>query len=89
MSDPNSAKTAQLLGFAIQGQDDAREELLAVVYEELRRLAAGYLSRERVDHTLQPTALVHEAYLRLFGGVFSYPTAAPWTMLFKSARLRP
>src|ERR1700688_1126590 len=37
-------------------------------YEELRRLAAGYLRLERPDHTLQPTALVHEVYLRLFGG---------------------
>jgi len=37
------------------------------VYQELRRQAAGYLRRERRDHTLQPTALVHEAYLRLVG----------------------
>ncbi|MEO5859367.1 MAG: sigma-70 family RNA polymerase sigma factor [Pyrinomonadaceae bacterium] len=42
-----------------------RDELIEVVYEELRRLAAGYLRQERSDHTLQPTALVHEAYLRL------------------------
>jgi RNA polymerase sigma factor (TIGR02999 family) len=41
------------------------EELLAVVYEELRQLARGKLRGERPDHTLQPTALVHEAYLRL------------------------
>lgn len=39
--------------------------LLEVVYQELRRLAADYLQRERPDHTLQPTALVHEAYMRL------------------------
>lgn len=39
--------------------------LLPLIYEELRRLAASYLRRERPDHTLQPTALVHEAYLRL------------------------
>lgn len=39
--------------------------MLALVYEELRRLAAGYLRGERPGHTLQPTALVHEAYLRL------------------------
>ncbi len=45
----------------------AREELLPLVYEELRRRAAAYLRRERADHTLQPTALVHEAYLRLVG----------------------
>jgi RNA polymerase sigma factor (TIGR02999 family) len=41
------------------------EKLFPVVYDELRRLARGYLSRERSDHTLQPTALVHEAYLKL------------------------
>src|SRR5688500_9185553 len=41
------------------------DELLPVVYEELRRLAAAYLRRERPGQTLQPTALVHEAYLRL------------------------
>lgn len=42
-----------------------RDELIAHVYNELRRLATHYLSRERDDHTLQPTALVHEAYMRL------------------------
>ncbi len=41
------------------------DELVPLVYDELRRLARGFLSRERPDHTLQPTALVHEAYLRL------------------------
>ena len=44
---------------------DTLNELLPVVYQELRRLAGSFLSRERSDHTLQPTALVHEAYLRL------------------------
>jgi RNA polymerase sigma factor (TIGR02999 family) len=49
------------------GKDDesALAEMPQVVYEELRRLAGYYMSRERSDHTLQPTALVHEAYLRL------------------------
>jgi RNA polymerase sigma factor (TIGR02999 family) len=42
-----------------------RDELVALVYGELRRLAESYLRRERPDHTLQPTALVHEAYMRL------------------------
>ncbi len=41
------------------------EKLLPLVYDELRRLAALYFRRERSDHTLQPTALVHEAYLKL------------------------
>ena len=42
-----------------------RDELIAVAYNELRRLAAKYLRDERPDHTLQPTALVHEAYMRI------------------------
>ena len=44
------------------------EELLSAVYDELRQLARGKLRHERADHTLQPTALVHEAYLRLVDG---------------------
>jgi RNA polymerase sigma factor (TIGR02999 family) len=48
-----------------QGDKTAGEELFPVVYVELRRLARARLRRERPDHTLQPTALVHEAYLRL------------------------
>jgi RNA polymerase sigma-70 factor, ECF subfamily len=47
------------------GDSSAREELMPLVFGELRRLAARYLRRERVNHTLQPTALVNEAYLRL------------------------
>ncbi len=43
------------------------DELLPMVYAELRRLAGHHLSRERAEHTLQPTALVHEAYIRLIG----------------------
>jgi len=48
-----------------EGDLAARDRLMAVVYRELRRRAAMYLRRERRDHTLQPTALVHEVYLRL------------------------
>src|SRR5262249_2718749 len=48
-----------------QGDAEAGERLLPIVYAELRRQAARLLRRERRDHTLQPTALVHEAYLRL------------------------
>jgi RNA polymerase sigma factor (TIGR02999 family) len=50
-----------------RGDLHAREELIPVVYRELRRRAGAYLRRERQDHSLQPTALVHEAYLRLVG----------------------
>src|SRR5689334_2198576 len=54
-----------LLKEARSGNKAALDELLPLVYDELRRLAAYHLQRERSDHTLQPTALVHEAYLRL------------------------
>jgi RNA polymerase sigma factor (TIGR02999 family) len=47
------------------GSETSLDELLPIVYQELRRLAASYLRRERPGQTLQPTALVHEAYLRL------------------------
>jgi len=54
---------------AISGGDSrASEQLLPLVYEELRRLAAARMSQEAAGHTLQPTALVHEAWLRLTGG---------------------
>jgi RNA polymerase sigma-70 factor (ECF subfamily) len=47
------------------GHADAMARLMPIVYRELRRLAAHYMRQERPEHTLQPTALVHEAYLRL------------------------
>ncbi len=47
------------------GNDAVVDELLPLIYDELKRLAAAYLRRERVDHTLQPTALVNEAYIKL------------------------
>ena len=57
----------QLLGAAAAGDRQAAAELLPVVYDELRKLAAARLAGEAAGHTLQPTALVHEAYLRLVG----------------------
>jgi len=59
------AGVTQLLSDASQGDAAALDALLPLVYDELRRLADAYLHRERSDHTLQATALVHEAYLRL------------------------
>ena len=56
-----------------RGDLDAHARLMPLVYQELRRRAATYLRRERAGHTLQPTALVHEAYLRLVDQV-----ATPW-----------
>ena len=57
----------ELLALANEGDRSAEDRLFKYLYRDLRRLAAGYLRRERADHTLQPTALVNEAYLRLFG----------------------
>ena len=56
-----------------RGEREALEELLPLAYAELRRIARGALRRERRDHTLQPTALVHEAFLRL-----APQQAKPW-----------
>ena len=58
----------QLLHAASQGEPQSLQQLLEVVYDELRRLAAQKMAQERAEHTLQPTALVHEAYLRLVTG---------------------
>jgi len=62
--DPPSGVT-ELLRRWNSGDREAMDRLMPIVYDELRRLAAGYLKGERPGHTLQPTALVHEAYLRL------------------------
>ena len=65
MSDPATHEVTRLLLAWSGGDAAASEQLMSAVYEELRQLARSYLRRERGDHTLQPTALVHEAYLRL------------------------
>ena len=56
-----------LLGKLKHGNQDALGELIPIVYKELRRVAGNCLRDERIGHTLQPTALVHEVYLRLVG----------------------
>ncbi len=58
-------EVTQLLIDLRTGKRDAEAKLIPLVYAELRQLAAHYLRGERADHTLQPTALVHEAYIRL------------------------
>jgi RNA polymerase sigma factor (TIGR02999 family) len=57
----------ELLRRVREGDAEASRELMPMVYSELRRIAGKYLRRERKDHTLQPTALVNEVYLRMFG----------------------
>jgi RNA polymerase sigma factor (TIGR02999 family) len=56
-----------ILGQARDGDEGARREVLARVYDELRGVASGLMRRERADHTLSPTAVVHEAVIRLLG----------------------
>jgi RNA polymerase sigma factor (TIGR02999 family) len=64
---PEEGAVTRLLKAWEQGDAAARDELMPLVYRELRRRASAYLRRERPDHTLQPTALVHEAFVRLVG----------------------
>ena len=67
MSEQTRADVTRILQAAAEGDQRASEELLPLVYEELRRLARAQMAAEPSDHTLQATALVHEAYLRLLG----------------------
>jgi len=67
MTSSRSSRVTQLLEKFEPGDRHAGEQLFADIYTELRALAARYLHRERQNHTLQPTALVHEAYLKLLG----------------------
>ena len=64
---PATGEVTALLQQAGSGDRQAVDRFMQLVYGELRRLAGHYMRHERVAHTLQPTALVHEAYLRLFG----------------------
>ena len=65
MAVSSSPQVTQLLLAWRQGDDAALERLIPVVYQELRRLARHYMGGQRPSHTLQPTALVNEVYLRL------------------------
>lgn len=67
MSTPVETEVSRLLIEWGRGDQEALDRLMPLVYDELRRLASRHLRRERPDHTLQTTALVHEAYLELVG----------------------
>lgn len=67
MGDSSSAEITRMLDAAGRGDRQAAEDLLPLLYDELRRLARSKMNREAPGHTLDPTALVHEAYLRLIG----------------------
>ncbi len=71
MAMPRSSPVTQLLAALGQGDASAREELWSLVYDELHSLAQHQMAREAPGHTLQPTALVHESYLRLMGGDYN------------------
>lgn len=62
------SEATRILNAVRQGDPEAGEQLLSLVYEDLRRLASRRMSQERPGQTLQATALVHEAYMRLVGG---------------------
>lgn len=65
MMAPSPQSVTQLLKAWGNGEQQALDQLIPLVYTELHRLAHRYMGRERIEHTLQPTALVHEAYERL------------------------
>jgi RNA polymerase sigma-70 factor (ECF subfamily) len=65
MGEPQTGDVTRLLLNWKSGNRDALDQLIPIVYQELHALALRYLKLERSDHTLQPTALIHEAYLRL------------------------
>ena len=67
MSTPRQETVTRLLNGVADGEEAAAEELLRLVYQELRLLAAGFFRGQQAGHTLQPTALVHEAYMKLVG----------------------
>jgi RNA polymerase sigma-70 factor (ECF subfamily) len=73
-----------ILGRAKAGDERARGELIALIYDELRRVASSMMRRERAGHTLSPTAVVHEAVIRLLGEAV-FDRAADRSFLFASA----
>jgi len=88
----------ELLALVAQGSDDAGQELLALLYGELRALAQRHMRGQHQAHTLQPTALVHEAWLKLVGGdsahfrdrghFLAFASRAMRSVLVDSARAR-
>ncbi len=85
---PQMSAVTRLLSAIEAGDPSAAEQLLPLVYEELRRLAAQRVSLEKPGQTLQATALVHEAYLRLVGGARA-TAAGTVAAIFLPLRPRP
>jgi RNA polymerase sigma-70 factor (ECF subfamily) len=74
--DAENGEVTLLLKAMQSGDSTASEKLLPLVYKELHRLAESYMRRERGDHTLQPTALINETYLRLTGDTIHWQNRA-------------
>ena len=85
---PDGGEVTQLLAQASSGDAVARATLFDVLYRELRRLAEGAMRAERANHTLQPTALVHEAFLRLAGNQGRFENRAHFLGVAASAMRR-
>jgi len=87
MADPPTQNITLMLHAAANGRTEPAEQLLPLVYQQLRAIAQQRMSGERKDHTLQATALVHEAYLKLVGGE-AVGGQVPWSgraAFFKAA----
>ena len=68
VKDESQGEITRLLGEIREGNKEARDKLIGRAYEKLHKIARALMARERTNHTLQPTALVHEAYFKLFVG---------------------
>jgi RNA polymerase sigma factor (TIGR02999 family) len=84
-NDVSFAKLTSLLGAAGAGDPRASADLLPLVYEQLRAMAGRHMYRERPDHTLQATALVHEAYVRLVDGAAQKHWESRWQFFAAAA----
>ncbi len=73
MSTEAGGEVTSLLEKVRQGNEDAANQLVPLVYDELRRMAGAYMNRERSNHSMQATELVHEAYMRLVGPTPAQP----------------
>jgi DNA-directed RNA polymerase specialized sigma24 family protein len=76
-SSTSPGTVTQLIRDWRNGNEEALEQLMPLVYDDLRRLAGHYMGRERPEHTLQATALVNEAYIRLVGANVSWKDRLP------------
>jgi len=71
MGDEPRRDLTLILGRARAGDEGARGELITLIYDQLRQVASGLMRRERAGHSLSPTAVVHEAVIRLMGDAVS------------------